>query len=136
MAGFDECLLLVLSSAQPHRSSMYKRDLANVRDRHAHSIFINSLSCVLTGQSAALLRESVFLMSTEEQRISSDVKSIILKKKQPIIHDMKRYTKTSTAMKNCLSSHSFFPQHHVSDFRANVVALNGITELRMHAFHF
>lgn len=39
-------------------------------------------------------------------------------------------------MKIRLSSHGSFPQHRVSDSRANVVALNGITELRMHAFHF
>lgn len=80
--------------------------------------------------------EKIFHVSAEAQRVSYDVKSIILKP-QPIIHDMKQDKKNNnTAMKNCLSSHSCFPQHHVSDFRANVVSLNGITQLRMHAFHF
>lgn len=95
-----------------------------------------TLSCELTGQSAPLLMEKIFHMSSEAQRVSYDIKSIILKT-QPIIRDMKWSTHTKThSNEKFLSSHSFLPQHHVSDFRANVVSLNGITELRIHAFHF
>lgn len=89
MIGIAEFLLkLVFDSVKPRRWSVYKRD----RDGNAHSIFINSFSCMLTGQSAPLLMEKIFHMSAEAQRASYDVKSIILKP-QPIIHDMKQYKK-------------------------------------------
>lgn len=95
-----------------------------------------TLSCELTGQSAPLLMEKIFHMSSEAQRGSYDAKSIILKTQTHNSWHEMVHTQKPTAMKNFLLSHSFFPQHHVSDFRANVVSLNGITELRIHAFHF
>lgn len=54
-----------------------------------------ALSCELTGQSAPLLMEKIFHMSSEAQRVSYDIKSIILKT-QPIIRDMKWSTHTKT----------------------------------------